>query len=120
MSPRPDIYVCSSQDSIENINKVKSLGAVFIYPTSPEMQDVLHSQNDKVVVIIDDDGDFAETTAAYFLYFGASAVHIFTNPLMALKQLEDLNPDTVITDLEMPELSGFAVLDAIGKMDFEK
>ena len=40
----------------------------------------------------------------------------FTDPYLALSQVEELNPDLVFVDIEMPHKNGFEVVDAIRLM----
>lgn len=40
-------------------------------------------------------------------------VHDFTNPVQAVRTLPDLAPDLVFLDLNMPELDGWGVLEAL-------
>jgi len=45
---------------------------------------------------------------------GVEIVGECTNGLEALKAIEDLSPDLVFLDIQMPELDGFGVVEAIG------
>ena len=40
----------------------------------------------------------------------------FTDPYLALSQVEELNPDLIFVDIEMPHKNGFEVVDAIRLM----
>ena len=42
-------------------------------------------------------------------------VFIFDNPITALMQIEPLQPDLILMDLNMPEMSGIGMIDELAK-----
>jgi len=44
---------------------------------------------------------------------------IFSNPKVALEELEDLKPDLIFLDIEMPRINGFNFLKKAGRLEFE-
>ena len=46
-------------------------------------------------------------------------LELFTNPKLALKRINDRPPHILFLDVEMPEVNGFELLDAINTISFE-
>lgn len=46
-------------------------------------------------------------------------LELFTNPKLALKRINDSPPHILFLDVEMPEMNGFELLDAINTISFE-
>jgi two-component system, LytTR family, response regulator len=44
---------------------------------------------------------------------------IFSNPATALGEMNQLRPDIIFLDIEMPRMNGFSFLKKIGRLDFE-
>ena len=42
-----------------------------------------------------------------------AAIHDFTSPVKALESLDQLNPDLIFLDLNMPDMDGFQFLEAM-------
>lgn len=121
MTGKPDIFLLSA--SVENAalyrQRAEQLNAKgYVGKGSSARFDLFAAQSGKNVILIDDNPDYLESSAELLKSMGA-IVYAFNSPLEALKQIEELKPDTVLSDVEMPEASGFAVLKAINEMKFE-
>lgn len=46
-------------------------------------------------------------------------LELFSNSTLALKRIKSKPPDILLLDIEMPEMNGFELLDAIGEITFE-
>ncbi|MFC1587991.1 response regulator [Planctomycetota bacterium] len=68
--------------------------------------------NRRKVLIVDDVGAFLKVTRI-FLERSGYEVRTAINVKEALSQLEEWQPDVMLTDLQMPELSGFDLLSMI-------
>jgi signal transduction histidine kinase/DNA-binding NarL/FixJ family response regulator len=67
----------------------------------------------QVILLVDDNADMREYVRG--LLSGRFSVVIASNGLEALDQAERVRPDLVLTDVMMPEMDGFALLQAIRK-----
>lgn len=67
-------------------------------------------------VLVVDDELLARQRVLHFLQKAADfeVVGECTNGLEAVKAIEELNPDLVFLDIQMPELDGFGVIEAVG------
>ena len=63
----------------------------------------------QTLFIIDDNPDVLSVTLAYFTKKGYEAVGA-GNGLDAIRMLSKVNPDMIITDIEMPQMDGFKLL----------
>src|SRR6202030_3383216 len=67
------------------------------------------------VVIVDDEEPARALVREYLeLHSDVHVVAECTNGLEAVKAANELRPDLLILDIQMPELDGFEVLDLIG------
>jgi CheY-like chemotaxis protein len=73
----------------------------------------------KTVFFVDDSADIHVLAKAGFKRIPELEVHFFTAPAEALARLSELKPDLVISDLQMPEISGIEVLKACLKSSNE-
>lgn len=64
------------------------------------------------IVVAEDNPEAAEMVATLLRNHGAS-VRVASDGSQALQQLRDRQPDLVISDLDMPEMDGFALIGAI-------
>ena len=64
----------------------------------------------KTILIIDDDREIASTIQTVLTHAGYR-VFLAINGVEGQKQIESLKPDLVITDMMMPRMGGFPVLD---------
>jgi len=64
------------------------------------------------VLIVDDDPLLLQTTAAIVRSFGFS-VRTAEDGFVALKILREVLPDMIISDLRMPNMSGFELLSIV-------
>lgn len=67
-----------------------------------------------VAMCIDDENDLIVILKS-LLEDSNFLVHGFTDPELALKQVETLNPDVIISDMSMPKISGLDVLKTLEK-----
>jgi threonine synthase len=65
------------------------------------------------VVIIEDTPDAARLIARILQARGGYQAHIATDGAAGIAMVRDLKPDLVITDLMMPDVDGFQVIDTI-------
>tara|TARA_R110001583_G_scaffold42735_2_gene135859 strand:+ start:4575 stop:5213 length:639 start_codon:yes stop_codon:yes gene_type:complete len=66
------------------------------------------------IVIIDDHQLFLHGLKLT-LENSSNEVFIFDNPMVALMQIEPLQPDLILMDLNMPEMNGICMLDELAK-----
>lgn len=73
------------------------------------------------VVLVDDEWGSVHTLKAMFEKYthGFKVAGVFTEPLLALKDLPALKPDILFLDVEMPQLNGFELLDKLAPVPFE-
>ena len=64
----------------------------------------------KTILIIDDDREIASTIQSVLLHAGYR-VHMASNGQEGQRQIETLRPDLVVTDMMMPRMGGFPVLE---------
>ncbi|MGA1862718.1 sigma-54 dependent transcriptional regulator [Deferribacter thermophilus] len=67
------------------------------------------------ILIIDDEKYTLDFFEALFLDDNSIRIYKFQSPIEALKNLDKIMPDVVITDILMPEMSGLDVLDYVLK-----
>lgn len=70
-------------------------------------------QSAQRVVIIEDNVDSARLLTRLLEEAGQYEVHVATDGLQGLDMVKEVQPDLIITDLMMPRLDGFGVIDAI-------
>ena len=71
----------------------------------------LPAEERPVVLLVDDNADMREYVQS--LLGGRYRVLTSANGRLALAQVEELQPDLVLTDVMMPEMDGFALLEAL-------
>ncbi len=64
----------------------------------------------KTILIIDDDREIASTIQSVLLHAGYR-VFLASNGIEGQRQIETLRPDLVLTDMMMPKMGGFPVLE---------
>ena len=67
-------------------------------------------ESPKTILIIDDDREIASTIQTVLTHSGYR-VFLANNGVEGQKQIEALHPDLVITDMMMPRMGGFPVLE---------
>ena len=67
-------------------------------------------ESPKTILIIDDDREIASTIQTVLTHAGYR-VFLAINGVEGQKQIETLKPDLVITDMMMPRMGGFPVLE---------
>lgn len=70
----------------------------------------------KTVLIIDDDREIASTIQSVLLHAGYR-VHLANNGVEGQRQIEAVKPDIVITDMMMPKMGGFPVLEFLKTLE---
>lgn len=68
-------------------------------------------EKQKTIMIIDDELDMLETCSRVIEKMGYQSVS-FSGGREAIEEMEKIQPDVIITDLKMPEVDGFQVLEA--------
>ena len=71
---------------------------------------------DKIILIIDDDREIAGTLQAVLQNAGYT-VHLASNGVEGQRQIENLKPDLVLTDMMMPRMGGFPVLEFLKTLE---
>ncbi|MDB5805333.1 MAG: hypothetical protein JWN73_2655 [Betaproteobacteria bacterium] len=66
------------------------------------------------IIVVDDNEDAADTLHAIFALLG-HAVRVFYSPEVALAECELFHPHVVVSDLGMPEMTGYELAAAIRK-----
>ena len=74
------------------------------------------SRMKKKLLIVDDDDSIAELLALYFTNKGLN-VNTAKNGRIAVDTIKKFKPDLVLSDIEMPELDGFGLVDEARKMN---
>lgn len=74
------------------------------------------TEQGKTILIIDDDREIAGTLQAVLQNTGYG-VHLATNGVEGQRLIESLRPDLVITDMMMPKMGGFPVLEFLKTLD---
>jgi two-component system CheB/CheR fusion protein len=70
------------------------------------MEDEHDSKSRKSVLVVDDDADSVAMLSA-FLALEGHRVHAAANGRQAIQRAAELNPDVILLDLGMPEMSGY-------------
>lgn len=81
----------------------------------------LQMENKHKVIIIDDEADAIEAIEFIINQKGENfqILAATTNPIDGVKLILEKKPDIVFLDVEMPQLSGFKLLEIIGEFDFQ-
>lgn len=77
------------------------------------------TQNNLHFLVVDDDKSMAELSADILQKAGYK-VTVFTSSKEALKQVKDIAPDCIISDLMMPDLDGIDLYQHIKKLEMTK
>ena len=72
---------------------------------------------DSQIVFIDDQKDMHMIANLAFKKAGFNNVQLFSSGKDALAQIKNKKPELVITDFNMPEMDGIAVLNAVKNID---
>lgn len=73
-------------------------------------------QTAKTVLVIDDDREIAATIQSVLTHAGYQ-VTLASNGVEGQRQIEALKPDLVITDMMMPRMGGFPVLEYLRSLE---
>jgi CheY-like chemotaxis protein len=71
-------------------------------------ESLMNSSKRRVVLVVDDEKVIAKTLAAILSHSGFDA-HALFNGLQAVEALDHLKPDLLITDVDMPGITGIEV-----------
>jgi two-component system chemotaxis response regulator CheY len=66
-----------------------------------------------LLALVIDDSMLIRHTLTHFLERRGFAVHTATDGVMALEKLKTLRPDVIFTDLQMPKLGGYELIEAL-------
>lgn len=72
--------------------------------------------SDKTILIIDDDREIASTLQGVLQAAGYNTM-VANNGVEGQRQIESQKPDLVITDMMMPRMGGFPVLEFLRSLD---
>ncbi len=70
------------------------------------------------IFVIDDEKDIVDILSEAIQEAGFEPIG-FTNPIEAIQNLKKFKPDAVLTDMKMPEASGFEVLQTVRQLNDE-
>src|SRR4029453_17789426 len=86
-------------------------------PTDPGSRQSSSTMSDPVRVVIVDDEPLARAVVREYLgaHPGVEIVAECGNGFEAVKAVTELSPDLVFLDVQMPKLSGFGVLELLGR-----
>lgn len=70
--------------------------------------------NKRAIILVVDDAS-ANLAMCKGLLSNEYEVHLARSGRLALKAMEKIRPDVILLDIEMPEMSGFDVMDAFNK-----
>ncbi len=73
-------------------------------------------QAEKTILIIDDDREIAGTLQVVLQNAG-HRVHLASNGMEGQRAIENLKPDLVLTDMMMPRMGGFPVLEFLKTLE---
>lgn len=73
----------------------------------------------RTIVAIDDDKIILKIIESSLTKEGYTA-HTYTNPVEAIKQIKDLQPDAILLDRIMPEMDGNDVIAALQNDDYTR
>ena len=66
------------------------------------------------IMVVDDDPDLLDIYREIFLsWFSTGEILTFHSPLTALRKLEQLSPDLLITGVKMPQLDGYELIERL-------
>ena len=66
-----------------------------------------------MLALVIDDSMLIRHTVCRFLETRGFKVETATNGIAALEALESIRPDLIVTDLQMPQLSGYQLIDTL-------
>lgn len=80
---------------------------------------VKYSQNRKKLLIVDDDVSISELLAQYF---SSKELEVSTakNGRVAMDSLNKINPDLILSDIEMPALVGLELVNEVKKINSDQ
>lgn len=79
-------------------------------------EDIMATDQEKTILIIDDDREIAGTLQTVLQNAGYR-VHLAINGIEGQRLIESLKPDLVLTDMMMPRMGGFPVLEFLKTLD---
>jgi putative two-component system response regulator len=68
-------------------------------------------------ILLTEDEDSLRLMTRTVLELGGHQVFAYSNGQLALDAFKEINPDIVVSDISMPVLDGFGLLDAVRRMD---
>ena len=72
---------------------------------------------EKIVVLVDDEISYIDLLEQLLSEHLACPVHGFTKPADALRAMPGLNVGLIVTDYQMPEITGLEFIGAVQKID---
>jgi DNA-binding response OmpR family regulator len=71
---------------------------------------------EKTILLIDDDREIAATIQSVLTHAGYR-VHLASNGVEGQRMIESLQPDLIVTDMMMPKMGGFPVLEFLKTLE---
>lgn len=111
-------YFLKGVDAAKKILKGESVSFNFDNFTQKKVEakiiPVLKSKQDGQVMIIDDEPEILEILVDILSKSNLEII-TFTSPELAMKDFKKINPDVVLTDMKMPQVTGYDILQFIKK-----
>lgn len=79
------------------------------------MTEPFQDTSSAVILVVDDEPTNLALVEDLLAREGYDNVHLVNDPRMAMATFEQVQPDLVLLDLQMPHLDGFALMDHIGQ-----
>lgn len=112
---RPEIVVTSAGDFQERRKAAEEVGASHFFRKPEDFSNFIawgKLHEGKTIVLVDDDEATCDAMKDALELSGV-IVHAFSDPLEAIEKIPELEPDTIITDVEMPGMTGFELIEAL-------
>jgi AraC-like DNA-binding protein len=115
-----DVHICFVDEDSEWLSKVIQARPTALILETKELERFRTSSNrPQTVLVADDDPDILEMHSRLIEQTGRQVLRA-RNGHEALARIEEQKPDLILLDLIMPEMDGFAVLEALHDREFTR